>query len=58
MIDLVLSENDDLAYLHLAQRIVNGAVATLQMREVYLVQIDNWFDHKWLGFGAGGKRRN
>lgn len=50
MIELVPSENDDLAFLQLAQRIVNGAVATLGMREVYLVQIDNWFDFKWLGF--------
>jgi hypothetical protein len=50
MIELVPSEHDDLAFLQLAQRIVNGAVATLGMREVYLVQIDNWFDFKWLGF--------
>jgi hypothetical protein len=50
MIELLPSERDDLAFLQLAQRIVNGAVATLGMREVYLVQIDNWFDFTWLGF--------
>jgi hypothetical protein len=50
MIELVLSEYDDVAFLELAQRIVNGAVAALQVREVYLVHVDNWFDFKWLGF--------
>ncbi len=50
MIELVPAENDDLAFLSLAQQIVNGAVEALQMHEVYLVHINNWFDHKWLGW--------
>lgn len=29
---------------------MNGAIATLQVREVFLVHVDNWFDHKWLGW--------
>jgi hypothetical protein len=50
MIELIPTETDDPAFLSLAQRIVNGAIAALQVREVYLVHIDNWFDHKWLGW--------
>jgi hypothetical protein len=50
MIQLAPVAHDDPAFLSLAQRILNGAIITLQMREVYLVQIDNWFDHKWLGW--------
>jgi hypothetical protein len=50
MIELVPAEHDDLAFLSLAQRIINGAIVELRMREVYLVHIDNWFDHKWLGW--------
>lgn len=50
MIELVPAEHDDTAFLTLAQRIVNGAIAILEVREVYLVHIDNWFDHKWLGW--------
>jgi hypothetical protein len=53
MIELVPSESDDVAFLERAQRIVNGAIAALGPREVYLVHIDNWFDHKWLGFWSG-----
>ena len=50
MIELVPAEHDDVAFLSLAQRIVNGAIAELRMREVFLVHVDNWFDHKWLGW--------
>jgi hypothetical protein len=57
MIELEPIEYDDLAFLQLAQRIVNGAVAQLGIREVYLVQTDNWFDFKWLGFWSRGKEK-
>jgi hypothetical protein len=57
MIELVPAEDDDLAFLALVQRIVNGAVAILERREVYLVQIDNWFDHKWLGWWSNWKHK-
>ena len=50
MIELLPAENDDVAFLELAQRVVNGAIAVLQVHEIYLVHVDNWFDHKWLGF--------
>ena len=50
MIELVPAEHDDVGFLLLAQRIVNGAVAAMQIREVHLVHVDNWFDCKWLGW--------
>ncbi len=50
MIELVPAENDDVLFLSLAQRIVNGAIVELGMREVFLVHVNNWFDHKWLGW--------
>jgi hypothetical protein len=48
MIKLFPAEDDDIAFLSLVERIVNGAVVELRMREVFIVKIDNWFDHKWL----------
>jgi hypothetical protein len=57
MIELIPCESDDLAFLQLVERIVNGAVAALRIREVYLVQIDNWFDWKWLGFWSSGREK-
>ncbi len=50
MIELIPGEGDDVEFLALVQRIVNGAVSALDVREVFLVHVDNWFDHKWLGF--------
>jgi hypothetical protein len=50
VIELVPAEHDDLAFLSLARRLINGAIAELGMREVFLVHVDNWFDHKWLGW--------
>jgi hypothetical protein len=50
MIELVATDNDDVAFLSLAQRIVNGAIVELRLHEVFLVHVDNWFDHKWLGW--------
>jgi hypothetical protein len=52
MIELVAVERDDAAFLLLTQRILNGAIAELQVREVFLVHMDNWFDYKWLGWWA------
>jgi hypothetical protein len=54
MIELVPCEYDDAAFLSLVQSIVNGAVAALQVREVFLVHVDNWFDWKWLGWWSWG----
>lgn len=50
VIELVSSEYDDVGFLQFAQRIVNGAITALRVHEVYLVHVDNWFDHKWLGW--------
>jgi hypothetical protein len=50
MIELIAADNDDVAFLSLVQWIVNGAIVELRMREVFLVHVDNWFDHKWLGW--------
>jgi len=59
MIELIPSEYDDDAFLSLVQKIVNGAIISLQVREVYLVQVDNWFDWKWLGWRSRrGKELN
>lgn len=52
MIELIPTEHDDADFLSLVQRIVNGALAELRMRELFLVHVDNWFDHKWLGWNT------
>lgn len=50
MIDLVPDDRDDPGFISLVQRIINGAIAALRAHEIYIVQVDNWFDFKWLGW--------
>jgi hypothetical protein len=50
MIELTPTDSDDPAFLALTQRIINGAVAAHELRDVFLVHVDTWFDHKWLGW--------
>jgi hypothetical protein len=57
MIELAPVEYDDADFLSLAQRVVNGAVTALEPREVFMVQTDNWFDWKWLGFWSVGRHK-
>jgi hypothetical protein len=57
MIDLIPCEHDDAGFLALAQRIIGGALQLLRAPEVYLVHVDNWFDHKWLGWWSRWKHK-
>ena len=57
MLEFIPTDGDDPAFLSLGQRIVNGALAALQVRELFLVHIDNWFDHKWLGWWSNWQHK-
>jgi hypothetical protein len=56
MIELTPSEDDDFEFLAMVRRILNGAIAALEMCEVYVVQTNNWFDFKWLGWWSWEKQ--
>jgi hypothetical protein len=57
MIQLPVTADDDPRFLGLAQRIVNGAISALRVPELYLVHVDNWFDHKWLGWWSSWEEK-
>lgn len=46
--------HDDPEYLGCIDRIVSKLVIRDEPNEVYLIRIDNWFDHKWLTFSGIG----
>jgi hypothetical protein len=50
MITLEPSEKIDYSFVAIVERVLNNTLQLHQPAEVYLVQIDNWFDHKWLEF--------
>src|SRR3954454_14461105 len=47
--------DDDPAFLACVDRIIAGLVERHGTKEVYLVRIANWFDHKWLRFSGIGR---
>ena len=57
MIELIFAKDDDRGFLSHVQRIMNGATTRLQASEVFLVHVDNWFDHKWLGWWSTWKHK-
>ena len=54
MIRIADGLTDDSDFLGLLGSLVGGLVARLNPEEVWIVHIDNWFDHKWLEFSGTG----
>lgn len=52
MIELAKGKNDDPAFITLAQSIVNELASQHRPSELFVVGVDNWFDHKWVGFSG------
>ncbi len=52
MVKLTTKENDDPLFIELVSRILNGAIRCYKPTEIYIVQIDNWFDHRWRAFSG------
>jgi len=52
MITLEPTENVDLDFLTIVERILNRTVEIHKPAGVYVVQLDNWFDFKWLEFNS------
>ena len=44
--------NIDHHFLAMVEQILNNTLQFHRVAEVYVVQIDNWFDHKWLEFNS------
>src|SRR5205823_814483 len=45
--------HDDSAFLAAVDRVIAESIERYHPEDVYLIRIDNWFDHKWLGFKWG-----
>lgn len=46
------TSNDHPDFISIIMRIVNESLMKYQPCELYLIHIDNWFDHKWLKFSG------
>lgn len=48
MVNLTATEQDDSAFVDLVNRVLHGTIACYKPRELYVIQIDTWFDHREL----------
>jgi hypothetical protein len=53
-IQIAADQADDTAFIDLLNSLLRGVAVRCQPEELYVVQIDNWFDHKWLRFSGNG----
>jgi hypothetical protein len=52
MIDFELFENDAPEFIKNLGKIVEDRILKWKPEELYITQIDNWFDDKWLDYGG------
>jgi hypothetical protein len=45
---------DDNDFIPLVQSVLSGLLAQGRPEQVWIIHIDNWFDHKWLRFSGNG----
>ena len=51
---LCVDEEDDPGFGDRILAIVHGLLSRFPTRELWIVKLDHWFDHKWLGFSGHG----
>ncbi len=54
MVQLRPTKNDDPQFVQLLESVVEGILGEAKSDDLYVVAIDNWFDHKWLKFSGIG----
>ena len=53
--EILPKQKDDPEFVELVKRVIAGCINDSFPKTIILVQIDNWFDHKWLGFSGIGR---
>ncbi|MBV9147002.1 MAG: hypothetical protein JO065_13875 [Acidobacteria bacterium] len=53
-IEMSAGETDDPGFIEVLNSIVGGLIADHAPKQFWIVQIDNWFDQKWLRFSGMG----
>jgi hypothetical protein len=53
LIKFEISPKDDEEFVYLAKKIIIGNFIECSQEKVFVVKVDNWFNHKWIGYGGG-----
>jgi hypothetical protein len=54
---LLTKPNDDVQFVELVNHIISALISGSFPEEIFVMKIDNWFDHKWLKFSGIGRVR-
>jgi hypothetical protein len=46
--------NDDNGFIEMLNSMLGKLIVQSATERLWIIQIDNWFDHKWLGFSGNG----
>jgi len=55
--EILTIPNDDPQFVELVSGVISGLVNDSFPKEIFVMEIDNWFDHKWLKFSGIGRVR-
>lgn len=53
--EILSKQNDDPEFVELVKRVIAGCIDDSFPNTIIVIQIDNWFDYKWLGFSGIGR---
>ena len=53
--ELLVTQNDDPEFVKLVSQVIFSCTDDCFPKRVFVIKIDNWFDHKWLGFSGIGR---
>jgi hypothetical protein len=54
-LEMCCDSNDDSEFMQLVGSAVSGELEAKPVQEVFLIRINNWFDHQWLNFSGIGR---
>lgn len=49
---MIMKSGDDGDFIEYVSRLISGSVEVHRPSEFWVHKIDNWFDHKWMGFSG------
>lgn len=53
--EILANPNDDPEFVELVKHAISGCIGGEFPNTIIVIKIDNWFDHKWLGFSGRGR---
>ena len=54
LVQVIAGESDDPGFIGLVNSLITGVINRYSPQQLWIIHIDNWFDHKWLRFSGIG----